>query len=79
MANVQEEWLEKAISDGHIDYVEYNNFANPINIGVGGFGKVFKYEWKDCELTVALKCLKVDTNINEKIIKGFIDEVFICL
>ncbi|KAF0465400.1 kinase-like protein [Gigaspora margarita] len=76
MTNITEEWLEKAISDGHIDYIEYNKFINPIEIGIGGFGKVFKYEWKDCELTVALKCLKVDTSIDdEKIIKDFIDEL----
>ncbi|RIB30623.1 hypothetical protein C2G38_2152075 [Gigaspora rosea] len=75
MTNIAEEWLEKAISDGHINYIEYNKLINPVEIGIGGFGKVFKYEWKECELTVALKCLKVDTNIDEKIIKDFIDEL----
>ncbi|RIB17950.1 kinase-like domain-containing protein [Gigaspora rosea] len=76
--SIPEAWLEKAISDQHINYIEHNKFTNTIVIGEGAFGKVFKYEWKDCELTVALKCLKVDTSIDEKIIKGFTDEVLIC-
>ncbi|KAF0415578.1 kinase-like protein [Gigaspora margarita] len=76
MANIQEEWLEKAILERHIKSIDYNKFTDPIVIGEGGFGKVFKCEWKDCELTVALKCLKVDTtSIDEKIIKDFIDEL----
>ncbi|KAF0538407.1 kinase-like protein [Gigaspora margarita] len=70
MAIVPEEWLEKAISDGHINYLEYNKFTNPIEIGNGGFGKVFRYDWGDCELTVALKCFKV-----EETIKDFINEL----
>lgn len=36
---------------------------------------VLKYEWRDSELMVALKCLKVYTSIDEKIIKNFINEV----
>ncbi|KAF0561616.1 kinase-like protein [Gigaspora margarita] len=44
-------------------------------IGSGGFGNVFRYEWKECELTVALKCFKVDTYTDEKIIKDFINEL----
>ncbi|KAF0547190.1 kinase-like protein [Gigaspora margarita] len=77
MAKIPAEWLERAISDGHINYLEYNKFINPTEIGSGGFGKVFKYEWKDYELIVALKCLKFDTdlNLNEKIINDFINEL----
>ncbi|RIB22836.1 kinase-like domain-containing protein [Gigaspora rosea] len=76
MANVQKEWLKKAISEGHIKYFEYNKFTDSKVIGVGGFGKVLKYEWKDCELTVALKYLiKEDTSVDEKTIKDFINEL----
>ncbi|KAF0380392.1 hypothetical protein F8M41_012166 [Gigaspora margarita] len=42
MAKTPTEWLEKAVSDRHINYLEYNKFTNPIEIGSGGFGKVFK-------------------------------------
>ncbi|KAF0548832.1 kinase-like protein [Gigaspora margarita] len=46
-------------------------------IGIGAFGKVFKYEWKDCDLTVAFKCLKVDDELclDEKTLKDFIKEL----
>ncbi|RIB16440.1 hypothetical protein C2G38_1510708 [Gigaspora rosea] len=70
------EWIEKAISDGYINSLEYNNFTDPTEIDVGGFGKGFKHEWKDNESTVVLKCLKVDTSLNEQTIKDFINEVF---
>ncbi|KAF0426411.1 kinase-like protein [Gigaspora margarita] len=75
MARIPGEWLEKAISDGHINNLDYNQFSGSKMIGIGAFGKVFKYEWKDCELTVALKCFKVDIDLSldEKIIKDFIN------
>ncbi|KAF0515144.1 kinase-like protein [Gigaspora margarita] len=69
------ELIEKTISDGYINYLEYNNFTDPIEIDVGGFGKGFKHEWKDSESTVVLKCLNVDTSLNEKNIKDFINEL----
>ncbi|KAF0445563.1 kinase-like protein [Gigaspora margarita] len=73
MPNDSEEWLKKAVSDGHINYFEYEQFTNGIIIGEGGFGTVYKYEWKNCNLTVALKRLKVKPDKN--IIKHFISEL----
>ncbi|KAF0503045.1 kinase-like protein [Gigaspora margarita] len=75
MANVQEEWLKKAIDERHINYIEYNKFTDPFIIGSGGFGSVFRCEWRDSGLTIALKCLKADTIVDEKIIKDFIYEL----
>ncbi|KAF0499725.1 kinase-like protein [Gigaspora margarita] len=75
MKNSPKEWFEQAIFDEHINYLEYNKFTDPIEIGTGGFGTVTKYNWKDCELTVALKCLKVDKSLDEKSIKDFIKEL----
>ncbi|RIB26995.1 kinase-like domain-containing protein [Gigaspora rosea] len=75
MANVQEEWLEKAIGERHINYIEYNKFTDPVLIGIGGFVSVSRYEWRDSGLTVALKCLKADTIVDESIIKDFIYEL----
>ncbi|KAF0467445.1 kinase-like protein [Gigaspora margarita] len=45
MANASEEWLKKAVSEGHINYIEYNKFTYIKRIGEGGFGSVSKYEW----------------------------------
>ncbi|KAF0520801.1 kinase-like protein [Gigaspora margarita] len=75
MANIPEEWLERAISDEHINYLEYSKFTAPTIIGIGGFGTVFKCEWKESELTVAFKCLKVNTSLDKKIINDFINEL----
>ncbi|KAF0554949.1 kinase-like protein [Gigaspora margarita] len=75
MENTSEEWLDKAISDGNINFLEYNKFKNPMEIASGGFGKVFKYEWKDGEIIVAFKCLKFDKNLKENIIEDFINEL----
>ncbi|KAF0550257.1 kinase-like protein [Gigaspora margarita] len=54
MTNTPEEWLQKSISDGHINYLEYNKFTDLTIIGPGAFGKVFKCKWKDCELMLKL-------------------------
>ncbi|KAF0555593.1 kinase-like protein [Gigaspora margarita] len=76
MTNVQEEWLEKAIKEDHIIYIDYNKFTDPFRIGSGGFGSVFRCEWRDSGLTVALKCLKDETIVDEKTtIKDFIYEL----
>ncbi|KAF0558229.1 kinase-like protein [Gigaspora margarita] len=70
-----EEWIEKAISDESINYIEYNKFINGELIDVGGSGTVFRYDWKDCALKIALKCLKADINLDETIIQEFINEL----
>ncbi|KAF0485176.1 kinase-like protein [Gigaspora margarita] len=69
MANTSEEWFERGISDGHINYHEYDKFTNREIIDVGGFGTVYKHEWQGCELTVALKCLKSNANTNRVFIR----------
>ncbi|KAF0356615.1 kinase-like protein [Gigaspora margarita] len=80
MASTPEEWLEKAISEEYINNVKFDKFTDPIHIGMGDFGRVYKYEWKDCDLTVALKCLKVDPDgLDEKIVKDFVKELKLLL
>ncbi|KAF0542819.1 kinase-like protein [Gigaspora margarita] len=34
MAEISEEWLEKAILDGHINYLDYNKFTQPVVIDI---------------------------------------------
>ncbi|RIB14913.1 kinase-like domain-containing protein [Gigaspora rosea] len=73
MAKILEELLEKAVFDGHINYLEYDKFTDPTKIGIG---EIFKCEWEECELTVVFKCLKVDTDsLDEKSIKDAINEL----
>ncbi|KAF0471953.1 kinase-like protein [Gigaspora margarita] len=72
---MSERWLEKAVSDGQVIKFEYEKFTKGLKIGDGGFGTVYKYEWKDKNITVALKCLKVDINLNREVTKEFIREL----
>ncbi|KAF0437497.1 actin-like ATPase domain-containing protein [Gigaspora margarita] len=77
MTNISREWLEKAISDGHLNIIDYNKLKYCEKIGEGGFGTVNKYKWKDCELIIALKCLKVDGDLDKVSIKEFIEETIL--
>ncbi|KAF0508293.1 kinase-like protein [Gigaspora margarita] len=75
MADSSNKWLEIAFSEQYINCYPYSQFTNFERIGQGGFGTVFKSEWKDRELTVALKTLKnLDKNC-----KNFIKELILLL
>lgn len=47
--------IEEHISKKHIKCYEYNNFSNLKVIGTGGFGKVYRANWKSSHSTLALK------------------------
>ncbi|KAF0412366.1 kinase-like protein [Gigaspora margarita] len=70
----QEELLEKAVFDGHINYIEFKKFTIPKKIDIRSYVTVYKYEWKDCELTVALKRIEVDKDLNKNIVDDFVSE-----
>ncbi|KAF0507105.1 kinase-like protein [Gigaspora margarita] len=53
-------WLEKAIFENHINYYDYNEFINLEKINEGRFGNVYKAEWSECGIAVALKSLKAN-------------------
>ncbi|PKY60047.1 hypothetical protein RhiirA4_550541, partial [Rhizophagus irregularis] len=40
-------WIEEAISKKLIKYYEYKQFYNIQEIGSGGFGKVYRANWKN--------------------------------
>ncbi|RIB07886.1 kinase-like domain-containing protein [Gigaspora rosea] len=61
-----------------IEYIDYNKFTLPELIGTGGFGDVFKYELKELNVAVVLKCLRFDTAPNEEIIKLIDDFIKEC-
>ncbi|GBB88065.1 hypothetical protein RclHR1_01460015 [Rhizophagus clarus] len=48
-------WIEEAIDKEHIKYFEYNEFNNFQEIGTGGFGKVYRANWKNLGKYFALK------------------------
>ncbi|EXX53387.1 Cdc15p [Rhizophagus irregularis DAOM 197198w] len=48
-------WIEEAIDEEHIKYYEYKEFNNFQEIGTGGFGKVYRANWKNLEKCFAVK------------------------
>ena len=65
-------WIEDAISKRHIKHYEYEHFSNIQEIGTGGFGKVYRANWKNLRQHFALKSL---LNINDVAIKELVHEV----
>ena len=69
------EWInliEEAISKKHIKHYKYKEFKNIQEIGTGGFGKVYRANWKNSHQYFALKSL---LNINDVVIKELVHEV----
>ncbi|POG59813.1 kinase-like domain-containing protein [Rhizophagus irregularis DAOM 181602=DAOM 197198] len=62
-------WIEEAILNEHINCYEYKDFYNLEGIGTGGFGKVYRANWKDSHNIYALKSLKYSEA------KKFVDEL----
>ncbi|CAI2167530.1 10074_t:CDS:2 [Funneliformis geosporum] len=54
------EWLEKNIKEEHIIFFKYTKFKNRIEIGSGGFSKVYSAKWED-DKYFALKSFNFDT------------------
>src|SRR2546427_1616056 len=65
-------WIEEAISKRHIKHYEHKEFKNIQEIGTGGFGKVYRANWKNSHQYLALKSL---LNINDIAIKELVHEV----
>ena len=65
-------WIEEAISKKHIKYYEYEHFSNIQEIGSGGFGKVYRANWKNSYNYLALKSFY---NLNHISIREIVNEV----
>jgi serine/threonine protein kinase len=65
-------WIEKSISEKSIKYFDYKNFNNIEEIGKGGFGKVYRANWKYTNQYFALKSF---FNPDEVAIKELAHEV----
>src|SRR3954452_12937953 len=69
------DWIEEAISKKYFKYYEYEHFSNIQEIGTGGFGKVYRANWKNSPGYLALKSL---SNLNDDItVKETVREVII--
>ena len=67
------DWLEEAIAKKHLKYYEYKYFSNVQEIGSGGFGKVFRANWKNFKSYFALKSF---FNLNNITVKEIVRELF---
>ncbi|POG72581.1 hypothetical protein GLOIN_2v1155248 [Rhizophagus irregularis DAOM 181602=DAOM 197198] len=65
--------IEKVIKEEHLNYYDYKKFSHIEQIGIGGFGKVYRADWKNgLEQRLALKSFY---NLNNDILKEIIHEV----
>jgi serine/threonine protein kinase len=65
-------WLEEAIAKEYLKYYEYKNFSNIQEIGSGGFGKVYRANWKNFENYLVLKSF---FNLSNATVKEIVHEV----
>ena|ERR1051325_1813088 len=66
------EWIEEAIAKEYFKYYEYKHFDNVEVIGKGGFGKVYRANWKNSEQYFALKSF---SEFNNATAEGIVREV----
>ncbi len=67
-------WIEEAIAKEYLKYYEYKYFSNIKEIGSGGFGKVYRANWKNFGNYLVLKSF---FNFNNVTIKEIVTEVLI--
>ena len=74
MANSNEwiNWIEEAITKNYLKYYDYKHFSNFQEIGSGGFGKIYRANWKNFEQYLALKSFYIN-NINN--VKATVKEI----
>jgi hypothetical protein len=65
-------WIEEAITKKHIKYYEYKHFRNIEKIGQGGFGNVYRVNWKNSEQYLVLKSF---FNFDDTTVKEIVHEV----
>ena len=68
------EWIKEAIEKEHIKYYDYGHFFNMKEVGIGGFGKVYRANYRNLEQYLALKSF---TKPNSVTLNGIVREVVI--
>jgi len=67
------EWLRKNIKKGNIRLYSFKDFIDPVYIGVGGYGTVFKAKVKTLGRIVAYKFLHSQNE--DEMFENFVKEV----
>src|SRR4051812_37574435 len=75
-SNESIDWIEEAIEKNYFKYYEYKNFSNIKKVGSGGFGKVYRANWKNSHQYLALKSF---SNLNNATAKEIVHEVIIII
>lgn len=71
------DWIDKKIENGDIDYIEYREFNNVKKVGKGGFGLVESADWNSCGIKIALKTLLDSSSVDENSMNEFVKEVIL--
>ncbi|PKK62195.1 kinase-like protein [Rhizophagus irregularis] len=71
-SNGLNKWIEEAISKNFFKYYEFEQFYNIQEIGSGGFGKVYRANWKNSLKRYAIKTF---FNINDATVKAIVREI----
>ena len=74
-ANEWVNWIEEAIAKNYFKHYECKNFSNIKEIGTGGFGKVYRANWKKSNNKYL--ALKSFFDFNNTTIKEVVHEVMI--
>uniref|UniRef100_U9U864 Protein kinase domain-containing protein n=2 Tax=Rhizophagus irregularis (strain DAOM 181602 / DAOM 197198 / MUCL 43194) TaxID=747089 RepID=U9U864_RHIID len=65
-------WIEESISREYYRFYEQEYFSNVQRIGTGGFGKVYRANWKNSDQYLALKSF---FNLDDVTAKEIVHEV----
>ncbi|GBB93164.1 hypothetical protein RclHR1_02120016 [Rhizophagus clarus] len=65
-------WIEGAITKNYFKHYEYKHFSDIQEIGSGGFGKVYRANWKNSDKYFALKSF---FNLNNTTVKEIVNEL----
>ncbi|CAB4436908.1 unnamed protein product [Rhizophagus irregularis] len=65
-------WIKEAISKEYFRLYEHKYFSNVQRIGTGGFGKVYRVNWKNSDQYLALKSF---SNVDDVIAKEIVHEL----
>ena len=67
------QWIKDGVDKEYINYHNYDEFKNVKSIGAGGFGKVYRANWKnDLEQHFVLKSF---LSLNNATVKEIVSEV----